>query len=100
MEEKSAVIERFMRTLKNKIYKYMNSILKTCILINQMINKHNNAYHRTNKMKPIDVKDKTYINSIKEFNDLKIKFDDHVRISKYKTFLEKVALQKDLKKFL
>ena len=60
MEEKSAVIERFMRTLKNKIYKYMNSILKTCILINQMINKHNNAYHRTNKMKPIDVKSSTY----------------------------------------
>ena len=60
MEKKSAVIERFMRTLKNKIYKYMNSILKTCILINQMINKHNNAYHRTNKMKPIDVKSSTY----------------------------------------
>ena len=38
----------------------MNSILKTCILINQMINKHNNAYHRTNKMKPIDVKSSTY----------------------------------------
>ena len=33
-EEISAVAERFIRTLKNKIYKYMTSIPKKCILIN------------------------------------------------------------------
>ena len=101
-EGKSVVAEKFIRTLKNKIYKHMTSVSKNVYIdkLDDIVNEYNNTYHRTNKMKPIDVKDKTYINSIKEFNDLKIKFDDHVRISKYKTFLEKVALQKDLKKFL
>ena len=33
-EGKSAIAERFIRTLKNKIYKYMTSMLKVCILIN------------------------------------------------------------------
>ena len=33
-EEISAVAERFIRTLKNKIYKYKTSIPKKCILIN------------------------------------------------------------------
>ena len=101
-EGKSVVAEKFIRTLKNKIYKHMTSVSKNVYIdkLDDIVNEYNNTYHRTNKMKPIHVKDKTYINSIKEFNDLQIKFDDHVRISKYKTFLEKVALQKDLKKFL
>ena len=33
-EGKFAVAERFIRSLKNKIYKYMTSVSKTCILIN------------------------------------------------------------------
>ena len=36
-ERKSVVAERFIRTLKNKVYKYMTSVSKMCILINQMI---------------------------------------------------------------
>ena len=101
-EGKSVVAEKFIRTLKNKIYKHMTSVSKNVYIdkLDDIVNEYNNTYHRTNKMKPIDVKDKTYINSIKEFNDFKIKFDDHVRISKYKTFLQKVTLQKDPKKFL
>ena len=53
-------------------------------------------------MKPIDVKDNTYINIDKGFNDKdsKFKVGDNVRISKYKTFLLKAILQIDLKKFL
>ena len=45
-----------------------------------------NKYHRTIRMKPIDVKDNTYINIDKEVNDKDPKFQvgDHVRISKYK----------------
>ena len=45
---------------------------------------HNNTYHRTIKMKPVDVKDNTYINFKKEVNEkgLKFKVVDHVRISK------------------
>ena len=36
IEEKSVVVERFVRTLQNKIYKYMTSISKMCILVNWM----------------------------------------------------------------
>ena len=56
-----------------------------------IINEYNNTYHRTIKMKPIEVKDNTYIDSIDEVNDKYPKFnvDDHVRISKYKNISPK-----------
>ena len=52
---------------------------------------NNNTYHSTIKMKPIDIKDNTYIIIDKEVNDKKPKFkvDDHVRISKYKNIFPK-----------
>ena len=45
-------------------------------------------------MKPIDAKDNTYVDFVKEVNDKDPKFHigDHVRISKYKTFLLKDIL--------
>ena len=51
----------------------------------------NTTYHRTVKMKPIDIKDNTYINIGKEVNDKypKFKVGDHVRISKYKNSFAK-----------
>ena len=54
--------------------------------LDDIVNEYNNKYHRTIKMKPIDVKDNTYINIGKEVNDKDPKFrvGDHVRISKYK----------------
>ena len=56
-----------------------------------IVNEYNNTYHRTIKMKPIEVKDKTYIDSVKEVNDKdsKFKVSDHVRISKYKNMFAK-----------
>ena len=50
------------------------------------MNKCNNIYHRTIKMKSVDVKDNTYIKFYKESNarDPKFKFGYHVRIWKYK----------------
>ena len=50
------------------------------------VNKYNNAYHTTIKMKPIEVKDNTHINTDKDVNDKDSKFNvgRHVRISKYK----------------
>ena len=56
-----------------------------------MLNEYNNRYHRTVKMKPLDVKYNTYIDSSKEVNDKdpKYKVGDHVRISKYKTIFAK-----------
>ena len=54
--------------------------------LDDKVNEYNNTYHITIKMKPIDVKDNTYINNDKEVNDKNPKFKagDHVRISKYK----------------
>ena len=87
-EGKSAIAERFIRTLKNKIYKYMTSISKNVYIdkLDDIVNKYNNTYHSTIKMKPIDVKLNTYIDSSKEINNKepKFKIGDIVRISKYK----------------
>ena len=87
-EGKSVVAERFIRTFKNKIYKYMTSISKNVSIgkLDDIVNEYNNTYHRTIKMKPIDVKDNTYIDFD---NDPKFKVGDHVRISKYKNIFAK-----------
>ena len=90
---KSVVAERFIRTLKSKIYKYMTSISKNVYIdkLDDIVNEYNNTYHTTIKMKPIDVKDNTYINTDKEINnkDPKFKVGDRVRISKYKNIFAK-----------
>ena len=90
-EEKSVVAERLIWIIKNKIYKYMTSISKNIYIdkFDDIVNEYNNIYHGTIKMKPIDVKDNTYINISKELNDNdpKFKVGDHVRISKYKNIL-------------
>ena len=61
---KSVVAERFIRTLNNEIYKCMNSISNNVYLdkLDAIVHKYNNAYHGTNKMKPVDIKSNTYIN--------------------------------------
>ena len=81
-EGKSVVAERFIGTLKSKIYKYMASISKNVYIdkLDDIVNEYNNTYHTTTKMKPIDVKDNTYINTDKEiikttYNTLKNKID-------------------------
>ena len=93
-EGKSVVAERFIRTIKSKIYKHMTSISKNVYIdkLDDKVHEYNNTYHRTIKMKPIDVKDNTYINIDKEVNDNdpKFKVGDHVRISKYKNIFAKV----------
>ena len=92
-EGKSVVAERFIRTLKSKIYKYTNSISKNVYIdkLDDIVNEYNNTYHTTIKMKPIDVKDNTYINTDKETNDKdpKFKVGDRIRISKYKNIFAK-----------
>ena len=59
--------------------------------LGNIVNEYNNTYHITIKMKPVDVKDNTYIDSIKKVNDkdFKFKVDDHLRISKYKNIFDK-----------
>ena len=70
-EGKSVVAERFIRMLKSKIYKYVTSISKNVYIdkLDDIVDEYNNAYHTTIKMKPIDVKDNTYISTDKETND-------------------------------
>ena len=92
---KSVVAERFIRTLKTKIYKYMTSLLKNAYIdkLDDIMNEYNNTYHRTIKMKPVDVKDNTYIDSMElsrsNDKDPKFKVGDSVRINKYKNILTK-----------
>ena len=61
-ERKSVVAERFIRTLKNKIFKHMAAISKNIYfdVLDDIVNKFNNTVHRTIKMKPIDVTDDSY----------------------------------------
>ena len=68
LEKKSVIAKRFIRNLKNKIYKYMNSVLKSVYIdkLDDIVNKYNNIYHNTIKMEPIY--------SSKEINDKNPKF--------------------------
>ena len=92
-EGKTVVAERFIRTLKNKIYKHMIAVSKNMYIdkLDDIVNEYNNTYHRTIKMKPIEVKNNTYIDSIKDVNDKdpKFKVGDQVRISKYRNIFAK-----------
>ena len=67
-EGKSVVAERFIRTLKNKIYKYMTSISKNVYTdkLDETVNKYNNIYHRTIKIKHADTNPSMYIDFNKE----------------------------------
>ena len=71
----------------------MTSISKNVYIdkLDDIVNEHNNAYHRTINMKPIDVKDNTYMDFKKEVNDKDPKFKvvDDARISKYKNIFTK-----------
>ena len=71
----------------------MTSVSKN-VYINKLVdivNEYNNKYHRRIKMKPVDAKDNTYIDSVKAVNDKdpKFKVGGHVRISKYKNIFAK-----------
>ena len=88
---KSVAAERFITTLKNKIYKYMTSVSKNVYIgrLDDIVNKYKNTYHSTIKMKPINVKLDICIDSRKAINekDPKCKIGDNVRISKYKGYV-------------
>ena len=88
-EGKSVFAEIFIRTLKNKIDKYMTSISKNMYIdkLDDIVNKYNNTYHSIIKIKLIDVRSSTYIYFDKKNNkeDPKFKVGHHVRTSKYKS---------------
>ena len=92
-EGKSEVAERFIRTLKNKILKRMETVSKNVYfnLLDDIANKYENAVHRSIKMKPINVTSNSYAEYNEDSNVTKPKFkvDDRVRISKYKNIFAK-----------
>ena len=92
-EGKSVVAERFMKTLKNKIYKHMTAISKNVYydVLDGIVREYNNTYHKTIKMKPIDVGEDSFAEYNEESNekDPKFKVGDHVRISKHKNIFAK-----------
>ena len=92
-EGKSVAAERFIRMLKNKIFKHMAAISKNVYLnvLHNIVNKYNNKVHRTIKMKTIDVTSDSYAEYKEHSNekDPTFKIDDHVRISKYKNIFAK-----------
>ena len=92
-EGKSVVVERFIGTLKNKIYKHMTAISKNVYfdVLDDIVDEYNNTYHKTIKMKPVDVGDDSFAKYNEESNekDPKFKAGDHVRISKFKNVFAK-----------
>ena len=111
-EGKSVVAEVFIRTLKNKIYRHITAIPKNVYfnVLNDIVHKYNNTYHKTIKMKPIDVKNDSFAEYNEESNekDPKFKVGDHTRISKYKNIFakgyapnwsEKIFVVKENKKY-
>ena len=103
-EGKSVIAETVIRILKNKIYKYMTSISKSVYIdkLDEIVNKDNNTYHNTIKMKPVDVKSNTYSDSRKDINDkdLNSKLGILLEYQNIKTFLQKAVFQIGLKRFL
>ena len=90
-EGKSVVAERFISTLNNKIYKHMAAVSKNLYLdvLDDIVDKNNNIYHNTIKMKPTDVKSSSYAEYNVDSKDAKFKISNHVRISKYKNIFAK-----------
>ena len=92
-EGKSVVAERSIRTLKSKIYKYMTSISKNVYIdkLNVIVNKYNNTYHTTIKMKLV----KKLI-----INILNLKLVIMLEFQSIKTYLLKSIHLIGVKKFL
>ena len=85
-EGKSVVAERFIRTLKNKIFKHMAAVSRNVYfdVLDIIVDKYNNTVYRSIKMKPMDVTSNFYAEYNEDANekDTKFKVGDHIRISK------------------
>ena len=92
-EVKSVVAERFIKTLKNKIYKHMTTTGKNVYIddLDDIVKKYNNTVHSSIKIKPKDVTDDSFVEYSEEANKKtpKFKVGDNVRISKYKNIFAK-----------
>ena len=99
---KASVVERFNRTLKNKMYKYFTAkdTLTYIDVLPKLVKSYNNTYHRSIKMKPSQVTksneakvwDTLYDNDVDKRVRYKFQVGDRVRISKVKRMFEKSYL--------
>ena len=107
-EGKSVVGERFIRTIKNNIFKHMTTILKNVYfdVLEDIVTKYNNTVHKTIIMKPINVTNDSFAEYNEDSNkkDPKFKVGDHnilyLKFRSTKTFLLKDMLLIGQKKFL
>ena len=92
-EGKSVVAERFIKTLKNMIFKHMIAVSKKNYfdVLDDIVDEYNNIYHKIIKMKLIDVKSDSYAEYNIDSNekDPKFKVGDHGKISKHKNIFAK-----------
>ena len=92
-EGRSVVAERFIRTLKNKLYKHMTATGKNVYydVLDDIVNEYNNTKHNTIKMKPKHVGNNNKRVHIDEHNEKpsRFKIGDRVRISKFKNIFAK-----------
>ena len=92
-EGKSVVAGRFIRTLKNKLYKHMTATGKNVYydVLDNIVNEYNNTKHNTIKMKPKDVKNDNKRVYIDQHNEKSARYNvgDRVRISKFKNIFAK-----------
>ena len=70
-EEQCVVAERYIRTIQNKIFKYMTSVSKNVYIdkLADIVNEYKNTYHSKIKMKPSGVKSSTYTDFCTENNE-------------------------------
>ena len=97
-ERKSVIAERFIRTLKNKIYKYMTSVSKNVYIdkLDDIVTNYNKTYQCTIKIKPVDVKSNTYIDFVYRYCHIKHRYW-HLLILMRKKLLEHL-MKKNCKK--
>ena len=92
-EREAVVAERFIKILKNKIYKHMTAVSEILYfdVLDDIFDEYNNTYHRTIKMKPIAVKPNSFAvyNEESKEKDPKLKVGDYVRISNYRNIFAK-----------
>ena len=92
-EGKSVVAGKFIRTLKNKIFKHMTAVSKNVYfdVLDDIVNKYNNILYRTIQMKPIDIISDFYAEYSEDSSATRPKFKvgDHIRILKYKNIFAK-----------
>jgi len=100
-EEKSSVIERWNRTMKERMFKYFsaNSTRRYIDILDSLVDRYNNTKHSSTKMTPVEASKK--FNEGKVFSNLygddiydeiiepKLKLGDLVRITKKKTIFDK-----------